>query len=200
VARSERKDQRCPIHSAASSPEWVGDHESQPCFERTQLHPAEEKHKASGHDSGNPQRGSRANDNHQNEKASALRAKLAKKEILVPHPFRQPHRRNGWETTNLSPVLKERNFSPAEEKHEASGHDFSRADKTQHDEGASAPEGKPSQEPATMNPHRRRPLLAHFGSLHKSLIASISSSHSQSQSPDPPSPSSKSSSPHTHPS
>jgi hypothetical protein len=60
-----------------------------------------------------------------------LRAKLGKREILVPHPFRQPHRRNGWETTNLSPVLKERNFSPAEEKHKASGHDFSRADKTQ---------------------------------------------------------------------
>jgi hypothetical protein len=30
----------------------------------------------------------------------------------------------------------------AEEKYEASGHDFSRADKTQNDEGALAPEGK----------------------------------------------------------
>jgi excinuclease ABC subunit C len=142
-----------PMGAPSMTKSWVGDHESQPASKGHDFSAAEEKHEASGHDF------SRAANGQQNERALAPEGKPGKEEISgapsitkswvgdhESHPVLKEHNFSHAEEKH---ELSEHNFNPAEGKHEASEHDFSRAAKGQQNEGALAPEEK-TKEPATM--------------------------------------------------
>ncbi|MGA8088919.1 MAG: excinuclease ABC subunit UvrC [Terracidiphilus sp.] len=109
------------------------------------------KHEESGHDSGNPPSGSRADQtpgapSMTTAPSSAWVGNHEPSSNLKGHDFIHSggHEAPGHDSGNPH------GGSHAEGEHEASGHDFSRAAKSSQENGALAPAEKPSKEPATM--------------------------------------------------